>query len=123
MAKKKSNKASICLVMIVKNESAVIKRCIDSVKDYIDYWVICDTGSTDGTQQIIEDTMKEYGISGELHNTEWKDYGRNRTESMQLSFGKSDYRLVIDADDYLEVEDPSKIFTDLTQDAYKVSAN
>jgi len=46
MAKKKMSKAeraSVCLVMIVKNESEVIRRCIESVKDYIDFWVICDT--------------------------------------------------------------------------------
>ena len=41
--------------MIVKNESAVIKRCLDSVKEIIDYWVIIDTGSTDDTKEIIQD--------------------------------------------------------------------
>jgi glycosyltransferase involved in cell wall biosynthesis len=120
MAKKKIKRASICLVMIVKNESAVIKRCIDSVKDYIDYWVICDTGSTDGTQKIIQDLMDDYKIPGELHETEWKDFGRNRTESLNLSFGKSEYRLIIDADDYLSVTDPDKLFVGLDKDAYKV---
>ena len=44
---------TITLVMIVKNESETITRCFDSVKDHIDYWVICDTGSTDGTQKKI----------------------------------------------------------------------
>lgn len=33
---------TVSLVMIVKNESKIITRCLDSVKDYIDYWVICD---------------------------------------------------------------------------------
>jgi glycosyltransferase involved in cell wall biosynthesis len=113
-------KASICLVMIVKNESKVIQRCIDSVKDYIDYWVICDTGSSDGTQQIIKDLMEKYGIPGELHEREWKDYGTNRTESLDLSFGKCDYRLVIDADDYLDVINSEKLFTNLDKDFYKV---
>ena len=51
--------ASICLTMIVKNESKIIERCFDSVKDYIDTWCICDTGSTDGTQDIIK---KYFGI-------------------------------------------------------------
>ena len=62
MAKKKkiekNNRSSICLVMIVKNEAEVIKRCIDSVKDHIDYWVICDTGSTDDTKNIIKQITK-----------------------------------------------------------------
>ena len=67
MSNKNTKRPSLCLVMIVKNESKVIKRCIDSVKDYIDNWVIVDTGSTDGTQKLIIDIMDEYGIKGELH--------------------------------------------------------
>ena len=116
----KTERASVCLVMIVKNESEVIRRCIESVKDYIDYWVICDTGSTDDTKKIIQETMDEFGIKGELHDSEWVDYGTNRTESLNLSKGKGDYRLIIDADDYMDVGDPDKLFTDLTEDSYKV---
>ena len=40
--------------MIVKNESKVIERCLTSCLPLIDYWVISDTGSTDGTQIIIK---------------------------------------------------------------------
>ena len=39
-------KKTICLNMIVKNERPVIERCLNSVKEKIDYWVIVDTGST-----------------------------------------------------------------------------
>ncbi len=105
--------------MIVKDESQVIKRCLDSVKDFIDYWVICDTGSTDGTQEIIKNLMAEYKIPGELHQTTWKDFGTNRTESLELSFGKCDYRFVMDADDYVELIKPN-IFDDLIYDYYLI---
>lgn len=47
--------------MIVKNESHVIKRCLDSVKDFIDYWVIVDTGSTDDTKNHTRDDARDYG--------------------------------------------------------------
>ena len=50
-------KKTICLNMIVKNESPVIERCLASVKKLIDYWVICDTGSTDGTQKLIQKVL------------------------------------------------------------------
>jgi len=110
-------KKTICLVMIVKDESQVIKRCLDSVKDFIDYWVICDTGSTDGTQELIKNIMAEYDIPGELHQTTWKDFGTNRTESLNLSYGKCDYRFVIDADDYVELTNPA-IFDNLVYDYY-----
>ena len=40
--------------MIVKNENAIVQRCLESVKRFIDYWVIVDTGSTDHTLEIIK---------------------------------------------------------------------
>ena len=46
-----SSKNKICLCMIVKNESKVIKRCLDSVMPIITAYCIVDTGSTDGTQK------------------------------------------------------------------------
>ena len=38
--------------MIVKNESAVLARCLDSIADLMDEIIIVDTGSTDNTKEI-----------------------------------------------------------------------
>lgn len=38
----------ISLCMIVKNEEAVLARCLDSIKELMDEIIIVDTGSTDG---------------------------------------------------------------------------
>lgn len=106
-------KQEICLNMIVKNESEVIKRCLDSIKEVIDYWVIIDTGSTDGTQAIIKKHMKD--IPGELHQSSWKNFAHNRNEALQWAKEKGDYILLMDADDILEFEKDLK-FLDLNAD-------
>lgn len=93
-------KKTICLNMIVKNEAPVIKRCLAELKDQIDYWVIVDTGSTDGTQKAIKEFMK--GVPGELHERPWVNFGYNRNEALKLAKGKGDYVLFIDADEVLE---------------------
>ena len=97
--KSKETVKTVCLNMIVKNESKVIRRCLESVKNQIDYWVIVDTGSTDGTQEIIKEFMKE--IPGELHERPWVNFGHNRQEALNLAKNKADYLLLMDADETL----------------------
>jgi tetratricopeptide (TPR) repeat protein len=93
---------SICLCMIVKDEVAVLSRCLDSCRELIDYWVICDTGSTDGTQDLIHWELA--GIPGELHEHRWRDFAHNRSELMKLARGKGDYLLLLDADWTIEID-------------------
>ena len=57
--------AGIVLTMIVRNEERVIERCLASVRPYVDGYVICDTGSTDRTIELIEAAME--GIEGVVH--------------------------------------------------------
>ena len=108
---------TICLNMIVKNESHVIERCLASVKDLIDYWVIVDTGSTDGTQAIIEEFME--GVPGQLHERPWVNFAHNRNEALFYAQGKGDYLLMIDADEEL-VFLGKPHFPYLVKDAYHV---
>lgn len=103
--------------MIVKNEAGVIRRCLDSVREVIDYWVIVDTGSTDNTQQIIREHLKN--IPGELHERPWQDFAHNRSEALVLARGHGDYVLVIDADEIL-VRDPDFELPQLTCDSYNI---
>lgn len=95
-----ADRPSICLCMIVKDEVDVLGRCLDSCRELIDCWVICDTGSTDGTQELIRSALE--GIPGELHQHEWVDFGHNRSELMRLARGRADYLLLLDADTTLE---------------------
>ncbi len=100
----KKQTATICLVMIVKDEANNIKECLSKVAPYINYWVIVDTGSTDNTVEVIRETMKDFEIEGELHERPWVNFEVNRTESLELAKGKCDYRWIIDADDTFMVE-------------------
>jgi glycosyltransferase involved in cell wall biosynthesis len=110
-------KKSVCLNMIVKDETKVIRRCLDSVRPIIDYWVIVDTGSSDGTQEMIKNHMKD--IPGELHERPWKNFGHNRNEALQLAKEKGDYVLFIDADEVLVYEDGFHL-PDLNKDFYYI---
>ncbi|MDR3624476.1 MAG: glycosyltransferase [Chlamydiales bacterium] len=93
---------TVCLNMIVKDESAIIERCLNSCKDKIDYWVIVDMGSCDATKQIICQCMKNK--PGELHERSWVNFEYNRNEALDLARDKADYILFIDADQRLEFE-------------------
>ncbi|MGA2037171.1 MAG: glycosyltransferase, partial [Acidimicrobiales bacterium] len=98
-----SRRPTICLAMIVKNESAVIERCLRAALGNFDSWVIVDTGSDDDTCERIEAILA--GVPGRLEHRPWVDFGHNRTELMELAYEESaDWLLLLDADIELEVD-------------------
>lgn len=111
-------KKTICLNMIVKDESYVIERCLESVKNFIDYWVIVDTGSRDNTKQLIKNCLKD--IPGELYDSQWENFEVNRNEALELAKNKGDYLLLIDADEHW-VCDEFFTFPNLNKDYYLVA--
>ncbi|WP_059041719.1 glycosyltransferase [Paenibacillus rubinfantis] len=85
---------TVSLVMITKNEEAVLRRCLDSAVRYVDEIVIVDTGSTDKTKDIA----REYGAR--VFDFEWvQDFSAAR--NFALSKATSDWSLVLDADEYI----------------------
>jgi tetratricopeptide (TPR) repeat protein len=97
-------KTTICLGMMVKNEAHVMKRVLGSAKPYIDSWSIIDTGSTDGTQDVIRECLGD--LPGELHQREWTGhFGNHRTEVFELAREHADYVLMLDADDIMLVQE------------------
>ena len=103
-----NNKTNICLNMIVKNETNVLPRLFKSVHEYVDYYVIVDTGSTDGTPELIKSEMDKYGVPGEVHHHNWVNFGHNRQDALERAIAakKADWLLFIDADEELGVSDP-----------------
>ena len=102
--------------MIVKNETAVIARCLNSLRTFLDAWVIIDTGSTDGTQELIREELRD--IPGELFERPWVDFAHNRSEALLLARRHADFLLIIDADEMLECA-PGFQMPALTADSYQ----
>lgn len=88
--------------MIVKNESRIIKRCLDSVLSIIDSYCIIDTGSTDGTQEIIKKELASF--PGEIIERPWVNFGHNRQEALDLGRKWGDFLLLVDADMVLKIK-------------------
>ena len=91
---------TICFACVCKNEEKCILTALKSVIDFIDYYIIVDTGSTDNTIQVITDFFKNTKIKGEIHTDEWKNFGHNKTLLFDRCYKKADYILHFDADDY-----------------------
>lgn len=116
-----ANKA-LCLNMIVKNEMANLERCLTSVAPYIACWVICDTGSTDGTQDFVRSFFAKRQIPGELHEFPFVDFELTRNRALEHALKSPldyDYVLLTDADMELRVDDPLA-FQDLWAEVYQL---
>lgn len=67
------------LILMVKNESRILKRCLESVEQFVDYFCICDTGSSDNTCEIAKAFLETH--EGCLTHEPFRDFGYNRTIS------------------------------------------
>lgn len=95
------NEKTICLTMIVRNESKNMVRLLNSVQGIIDFISIVDTGSTDNTIQVIHDWCQQNKMKYKIHQEPFQDFAYNRTHSVQMakkSFPEVDYFLLSDAD-------------------------
>jgi glycosyltransferase involved in cell wall biosynthesis/predicted GH43/DUF377 family glycosyl hydrolase len=96
--------------MIVKNEAAIIWRCLESVADIVDCYVIGDTGSTDDTQKIIKEFFDARGIYGIITEFPFHDFAQARNAALEAAEASDldfDYILFADADMELIVTDAS----------------
>ena len=93
--------STLGLCMIVKNEAAIIEKCFDSVLPMIDYILVCDTGSTDGTPQKVYEYLVRNKISGQVMHDPWRNFGFNRSRALKhmRAIPEVDYVLLMDADD------------------------
>ncbi|MDO5142954.1 MAG: glycosyltransferase [Eubacteriales bacterium] len=90
----------ISLCMIVKDEQAVLARCLDSVRDIVDEVIVVDTGSTDDTPAIA-------ARYGRVLSFAWCD---DFAAARDFSFAQAtmDYILWLDADDVIAPDDRAR---------------
>jgi len=85
--------------MIVKNESKIILRLLNSICDIIDTYCICDTGSTDNTISIIKEFFHNKKILGKIIEEPFQDFAYNRSFALRACDElDADYILLLDAD-------------------------
>lgn len=97
----------VVLVLMVKNESKIIERALASFLDIMDGFIILDTGSTDNTRQLMWDFLvTKHKRKGAIYNTEWYDFGTNRSIILQLAHQRGDWLLLMDADYVMVKEHP-----------------
>jgi tetratricopeptide (TPR) repeat protein len=94
---------TLCLNMIVKNESKIITRLFNSVLPIIDCYCICDTGSTDNTTDVIEEYFKSKNIPGIVVHEPFVNFCHNRNFALNSCVGMSDYVILLDADMILDI--------------------
>ena len=100
----------IVMITMFKNESRVLRRMLDSCKPYVDYYVMQNNGSTDGSDEIARQFLSENNLQGEIYEVKegWVGFGWNRDHLMQhcqkLDHG-CDWILKMDCDEVLEVDD------------------
>jgi glycosyltransferase involved in cell wall biosynthesis len=119
---------TIGLCMIVKNEAAIVLRCLESVRPLVDFVLVEDTGSTDGTQDLIRQYLDREHLPGEVFDEPWRDFAHNRSVALARLRQRADidYALIMDADDVLVVDegfDPAAFKAALGADIYDVSIN
>lgn len=117
---------TISLCMIVKNESHIIERCLNSVKPLIDYVLIIDTGSTDNTIEVIKNWLIVNNIPGDVLVEPWINFAHNRSFALNELSKKDfiDYALMIDADEVLIFEksfNPMDFKSKMSVDVYDIT--
>lgn len=85
--------------MIVRDEAASIVKVLESVKPDIDHWTILDTGSTDGTQDLVRGVLGN--VPGSLHEEPFVDFATTRNRALELAGQRCTFALMMSGDEVL----------------------
>ena len=87
--------AAPTLVVIAKNESRCIERCLRSAQPYTGRMLVLDTGSTDSTPELAR------ACGAEVHFFDWiDDFSAARNHALELA--DAGWSLFLDADEWID---------------------
>lgn len=111
----KSRPPLLNLVIMIKNGVTVIERTLRAIHPYIDRWDVLDTGSSDGTQELIQRVMSEpvskvtydletdsyqsvpdFVTPGKIHQAEFINFRDSRNQLLDLAGSQCTYTLMLD---------------------------
>ena len=127
--KRPIKKSKIVMTAMFRNEASVMQKMLESCYKHIDFWVVQDNGSTDGTDNIVKDFFAEKKIPGYYYQVEegWVGFGWNRDHLIQVCQSIDhgcDWILKMDCDETLEVDDDFdwSLLDDKTQHSFHIPA-
>ncbi|MCO6418402.1 glycosyltransferase family 2 protein [Siccirubricoccus sp. KC 17139] len=89
-----TDKVQLSVVIMTKNEAAVISRCLGALMDWADDVVVLDSGSTDGTRQIAA------SLGARVFEQPWLGFSAQRNRAVELA--RHDWVLCLDADEVVD---------------------
>jgi len=96
----------LALVMIARDEAAVIGRALESARPFVERMIVLDTGSTDGTPRIAA------GCGAEVFGFAWcDDFAAARNAALARS--DAAWNLVLDADEWIETAPTAALSADM----------
>ena len=97
----------VVALLMIKNESRIIQRCIQHLMSVADAFYFYDTGSTDNTIEVVKEACAELGLTYGVGGSPFINFGVSRTGSFRgcvdyvsglgWDMGKT-YALAVDAD-------------------------
>ena len=93
----------LSVVMIVKNEALGLQQTLDSTYGHVDHYCLVDTGSTDGTVELIERFFSTLPatVTHALHHEPFVDFSTTRNRALHLTGQHTEFVLMMNGDDRL----------------------